>query len=155
MGHDLAVVEFNLADLWECVADTVPARTALVCGSTRLTYAELDGRTTRLAHGLRSLGVGAGDHVGLYLYNRVEYVETMLACFKLRAVPINVNYRYVADELAYLLSDADVVGVVTEPDLAATLEAALGAGTVPTVRFTLETGPQYERLIAATPAERA
>src|SRR5258708_363762 len=139
MGHDLAVVEFNLADLWECVADVVPARTAIVCGSSRLTYAELDQRATRLAHGLASLGVGRGDHVGLYLYNCPEYIEAMLACYKLRAVPVNVNYRYVADELAYLLSDADVVGVVTEPDL---------APAVPKVGWTLQTGEPYEQLVA-------
>jgi acyl-CoA synthetase (AMP-forming)/AMP-acid ligase II len=145
MGHDLAVVEFNLADLWERVADTVPSRTALVCGDSRLTYGELDQRTTRLAHGLASLGVGRADHVGLYLYNCVEYVEAMLACFKLRAVPINVNYRYVADELAYLLGDADVVGVVTEADL---------AGALPTLGWTLQTGEQYEQLIGRSPQTR-
>ena len=139
MGHDLAVVEFNLADLWERVADVVPARTAIVCGSSRLTYAELDQRATRLAHGLVSLGVGRGDHVGLYLYNCPEYIEAMLACYKLRAVPINVNYRYVADELAYLLRDADVVGIVTEADL---------APAVTKVGWTLQTGEPYEQLVS-------
>jgi acyl-CoA synthetase (AMP-forming)/AMP-acid ligase II len=149
MGHDLAVVEFNLADLWECVADTVPARLALVCGPRRLTYAQLDDRATRLANALRQRGVRRGDHVGLYLYNGTEYVETMLACFKLRAVPININYRYVADELAYLLADSDAVGVVTEPDLIPVL-AAVGAPG-----WTVEIGGAYEEMIAASEPARA
>ena len=68
------------------------------------------GRRTRdpLAHALAERGVGPGDHVACYLYNSIEYLEAMLAAFKLRAVPINVNYRYVEDELRYLLDDADV-----------------------------------------------
>jgi len=105
-------MEFNLADLFERVADTVGHRRALVSGDRRLSYALLDERSTRLAHGLAGLGVGPGDHVGLFLYNCAEFVETMLACFKLRAVPVNVNYRYVGGELAHLFSDADLVALV-------------------------------------------
>ena len=70
-------------------------------------YADADERATRLAHHLAARGIGAGDHVALYLYNGTEYLEGMLAAFKLRAVPINVNYRYVEDELRYLLDDCD------------------------------------------------
>ena len=86
-------MQYNLADLWERVVDTVPAREALVCGDRRLTYAETKERAHRLAHHLARQGVGAGDHVALYLYNGTEYLEGMLAAFKLRAVPVNVNYR--------------------------------------------------------------
>src|SRR5438270_8544994 len=111
-------MEFNLADLFERVADTVGHRRALVSGDRRLSYALLDERSTRLAHGLAGLGVGPGDHVGLFLYNCAEFVETMLACFKLRAVPVNVNYRYVGGELAHLFSDADLVALVHHRDLA-------------------------------------
>jgi acyl-CoA synthetase (AMP-forming)/AMP-acid ligase II len=90
-------MDFNLADLFECVADTVPSSVALVFGARRLSYADLDERATRLANALLSLGVRAGDNVGLYLYNCAEYIEAMLACYKIRAVPVNVNYRYVED----------------------------------------------------------
>ena len=101
-------MEFNLADLWERVADAVPDHEALVCGDRRLTLrASPTSAPTRLAHHLAALGIGAGDHVALYLYNGTEYLEAMLAAFKLRAVPINVNYRYVEDELRYLFDDAD------------------------------------------------
>jgi acyl-CoA synthetase (AMP-forming)/AMP-acid ligase II len=103
---------FNIADMYEIVADKVPSRDALVCGEQRATFAELDERANRLAHYLASRGVGAGHHVGLYLYNCNEYLEGMLACFKLRAVPINVNYRYVQDELLYIFDNADMVACI-------------------------------------------
>ncbi|MFT5335400.1 MAG: acyl-CoA synthetase (AMP-forming)/AMP-acid ligase II, partial [Halioglobus sp.] len=86
---------FNIADMYEIVADKVPTRDALVCGDQRTTFGGLEERANQLAHLLASRGVKAGDHIGLYLYNCNEYLEGMLACFKIRAVPINVNYRYV------------------------------------------------------------
>jgi len=103
---------FNIADLFEIVADTVPEREALVCGEARLGYAALEERANRLAHFLAAQGVGAGDKVGLYLYNCNEYLEGMLACFKVRAVPVNVNYRYVDEELAYIFQNAEMVGCI-------------------------------------------
>jgi acyl-CoA synthetase (AMP-forming)/AMP-acid ligase II len=110
-------MEFQLADLFESVVDAVPDREAVVCGSRRLTYRELDRSSNRLAHALADLGVGAGDHVGCYLHNSIEYVEAMLACFKLRAVPINVNYRYVTEELQLVLRDAGVVALCYDRSL--------------------------------------
>ena len=103
---------FNIADLIEHSVDAVPDRLALVVGDRQLTYRELDERANRLAHHLAANGIGAGDHVAIYSYNSVEFVETMFASFKLRAVPINVNYRYVEEELAYLFQNADVHAVV-------------------------------------------
>ena len=105
-------MEFNIADLFEAVVDTVPDRVAVVCGATRLTYAALDARANRLAHGLAAQGVGVGDHVGIYLHNDGEHLEAMLAAYKLRAVPINVNYRYVDEELEYLFADAGLAALV-------------------------------------------
>ena len=103
---------FNLADMFEMVADKVPDRDALVCGDQRASFAQLDQRANQLAHYLDSRGVGPGDHVGLYMYNCNEYLEGMMACFKLRAVPVNVNYRYVQDELLYIFDNADMVACV-------------------------------------------
>ena len=105
-------MEFNLADLFECVVDAVPEREALICEDTRLTYAELDKRANRLAHALTKAGVKKGDHIGLHQYNGIEYMEGVLAAFKIRAVPINVNFRYVAEELYYLFDNADLVGII-------------------------------------------
>ena len=99
-------MHYNIADLIESVADAVPDRVALVCGERRLSYAALDERASRLAHFLASQGVGPGDQIGLYLQNGTEYMEAMLAAFKLRAVPANINFRYMAEELRYLCRDA-------------------------------------------------
>jgi 3-oxocholest-4-en-26-oate---CoA ligase len=118
-------MDFNLADLFECVAARLPAREAIVWGDTRLTFGQLDERATRMAHGLASLGVGSTDHVGIFMYSRPEYLETMVASYKIRAVPINVNYRYVADELLYLFDNADLVALVLEASFAPVVAAIL------------------------------
>lgn len=116
-------MHFNLADLFEAVADSVPERTALVCGVDRLSYAQLEQRANRLANYLASTGLGAGDHVGLYLYNCNAYIEAMLACFKLRAVPVNINYRYVTEELLYIIHNADLKACIHHREFIPTLAA--------------------------------
>jgi len=116
-------MQFNLADLFESIVDAVPARDALVVGTQRCSFAQLEERANRLAHHLAGQGVGPGDHVGLYLYNCAEYIEAMFAAFKLRAVPINVNFRYVADELAYLFKDADLVALLHHRELSPRVSA--------------------------------
>ena len=116
-------MEYNLADLFEAIVDVVPEREALICGERRLTYAETDARANRLAHHLAAHGVGPGDHVALLLYNGTEYLEGMLAAFKLRAVPINVNYRYIEEELRYLLDDSDAKAIVFHREFAPRLAA--------------------------------
>jgi acyl-CoA synthetase (AMP-forming)/AMP-acid ligase II len=120
-------VEWNLADLFESIVDRVPERTALVCGEQRRSYAELEERSNRLAHALARRGVGTGDHVALYMTNCAEYVEAMIACFKIRAVPINVNFRYVEDELRYLVDDSESVALLHTRELAPRV-AAVRAG---------------------------
>jgi len=114
-------LERNLADIFEVVVDAVPDREALVAGVRRLTYAELDERANRLAHHLAGAGIGAGDHVAAYLYNGCEFIETMLAAFKLRAAVVNVNYRYVAKELEYILRDSDAKAIVYDTRFSTTL----------------------------------
>src|SRR5258708_9902843 len=107
-------MECNIADLFESLVDVAPDRTALVSGDRRLTFAQLDERANRVAHALTSRGVRPGDHVGLYLYNGAEFIESMLGAFKIRAVPVNINYRYVEAELAYLFSNADLVALFAQ-----------------------------------------
>jgi len=116
-------MQYNLADLFECVADAVPDRLALVCGTRRLTFAQLDERANRAAHLMLDAGIKPGDHVGLYLYNGTEYVEASLAAYKVRAVPVNINFRYVEEELRYLFTDADLTGIVYNRELAPRLAA--------------------------------
>ena len=104
-------MSLNLADLFEAAADAVPGRVAVVCGTDRLTYGELDAASNRLAHHLAGAGIGAGDRVGLYMRNSTEFVGSLLACLKIRAVPVNINYRYVDAELAYLFGNAELAAV--------------------------------------------
>ena len=105
-------MQFNLADLFESIVDACPDNPALVCEQRRLTYAQLDERANRLANYWCSLGIGKGDHIGLQLCNGSEYIEGMLAAYKIRAVPININYNYVEAELAYIYDNADLAGLV-------------------------------------------
>ena len=111
-------MQYQLADLFESVVDTVADREALVCDPVRLTYAELDARCNQLAHHLLANGVGRGDHVGCHMPNQTPYVETMIACFKIGAVPVNVNYRYVEEELRYLYGNADLKALVFDAEFA-------------------------------------
>jgi acyl-CoA synthetase (AMP-forming)/AMP-acid ligase II len=125
-------VEYNLADLFESVVDVVPDREALVYidhpgtgAERRLTYAELDAAANRVGHHLLDSGVRPGEHVGLHLFNGVEYLQSVLGCLKARIVPVNVNYRYVEDELIYLYRDADLVGLVFDAEFTDRVAAAL------------------------------
>jgi acyl-CoA synthetase (AMP-forming)/AMP-acid ligase II len=136
-------VPFNFADLFEQVADVAGAREALICGDRRLTYAELDERATRLAHHLIAAGVGPGSHVGIYAYNCPEWIETWLACFKARASGINVNFRYVEDELRYVFTNSDMVALVHGPEFDPPFEG-------PTLRI----GEDYEKALAAASPDR-
>ncbi len=107
-------VALNIADLFEHTVDAAPGRPALKVGDRVLTFAELEADANRLAHYLSSRGVGAGEHVALYARNSIEHVAALLAVLKIRAVSVNVNYRYVEGELDYLFDNADVVALIHE-----------------------------------------
>ena len=104
-------MEFNAADIFEGVVDRVPDREAIVHGSTRLTYKELDARSNKAANALKKLGIKKGSHIGIYAFNCVEWLEIMLGAYKLCAIPININYRYVEEELKYLIENADMEAI--------------------------------------------
>jgi acyl-CoA synthetase (AMP-forming)/AMP-acid ligase II len=119
------VTEFNVARVFRTVAEAVGERDCIIWRDRRLTYADVLDRTDRLAAYLASQGLGVHserhslpnhlsgqDHLGIYLYNGNEYLETMIGCFRARVAPFNVNYRYVHDELLYLLTDAKVRALV-------------------------------------------
>ena len=118
-------MEFNLAQIHEAVAAAVPDRECIVWRDRRLTYAEVGDRTRRLANHLLGAGLGAHrdratigghesgqDHLACYLHNGNEYLEAMLGSYKARVAPFNVNYRYVAEELRYLLTDSAARAIV-------------------------------------------
>ena len=129
---------FNLADLFEVVAAAVPERTAFICGDQRLSFSELDQRATRLASALQNRGIGRGDNVGIELFNSAEYLETFLACCKIGAVPANVNYRYVAEELHYLLGSLELKALFFDESVAG--EVGKIAGQLPKLRLKVQTG---------------
>jgi fatty-acyl-CoA synthase len=116
-------VNWNFGTIFESVADAIPDSPALVQDERRRTWREFDERAARLAAAFRALGVGPGSKVAFYLYNCNEYLEALFATFKLRAVPANVNYRYTADELAYLLENSDAEVVVFHGSLGDRVDA--------------------------------
>ncbi|MEU8967766.1 acyl-CoA synthetase [Streptomyces monashensis] len=153
-------MEYNLADLFESVVDVAGDREALVYvdhpgtgAERRLTYAELDAAANRIAHHLVDSGIRPGEHLGLHLYNGVEYLQTVLACLKARVVPVNVNYRYVEEELVYLYRDADLVALVFDAEFADRVAAALPR--VPGLRHLVCVGADTSTVPGAVPFARA
>jgi 3-oxocholest-4-en-26-oate---CoA ligase len=142
----------HFADLFEHAVDVVPDAVAVACEDRQLTYRELEERSNRLAHHLAALGVGPGDHVGLYARNSIEAVETIMAAVKLRAAVININYRWVESELRYIFDDADLVAIVHDAEYAGLIEAARDAA--PMLRGTVAIGDGYEEILAAQSPER-
>ncbi|WP_327112070.1 acyl-CoA synthetase [Nocardia sp. NBC_01730] len=107
-------MSYNIADLVEHAIDLMPDRVALADDGREVTYAQLEERANRLAHYLQERGVLPGDKVGIYSRNTIEAVEAMVAIFKARAVMINVNYRYVENELQYIFDNSDMVALIHE-----------------------------------------
>ena len=108
----------NLATAWEAVADAIGDRPALIHGPDIRTWTEFDDRSARIAGHLVSAGLRPDAKVALYLYNGPEYLEATFGSFKARAVPVNVNYRYLETELHYLLDNSDAEAVVVSAELA-------------------------------------
>ncbi len=132
-------MEFNLAQVHEEIAAAIPDRECIVFRDRRLTWADVNDRTRRLANALAAEGLGAfpggraglaghethEDHLAIYLYNGNEYLESMIGAFKARVGPVNVNYRYVAEELRYLLENSGAKAIVYHSAFAATLAEVL------------------------------
>ena len=104
-------MDLHFATAWESVADQLPNNTALICGNRQVSWSEYDARAARLAGLLSSAGLGPDSKVGIYAHNSNEYLEAQYGIFKIRGCPVNVNYRYKADELIYLLDNADAEAV--------------------------------------------
>ena len=141
---------FNLADLFEGAAEALPAQDAVVTAGVdqptrRRTYVELDARANQVAHVLHGLGIGAGDHVAVHAMNCLEFMEITLGVFKLRAVPINGNFRYTTEELAYVFDDAEVAAVFTQVGIRD--EAVAAAGSRPVITI----GGDYDAAIEGAP----
>jgi acyl-CoA synthetase (AMP-forming)/AMP-acid ligase II len=131
-------MEFNLANVHDAVSAAVPDRECIVWRDRRLTYGQVAERTNRLANHLVAAGLGARaeraelaghesgqSHLACYLHNGNEYLEAMLGAYKARVAPFNVNYRYVAEELRYLLNDAGAEAIVFHSSFADRLAEVL------------------------------
>ena len=168
-------MQFNLATVNEAIAEALPEREAIVFRDRRITYAELTKRTRQLANYLIGQGLGlhtardaladwqsGQDHLGIYLYNGNEYLEAMIGGFKARVAPFNVNYRYVNEELVYLLNDAETKALVFHSSLAEHVAAI--RDQVPTLQLLLQVkddespllpgAVDYEAALAASSAAR-
>ncbi len=153
--------KMNLATAWEGIADHHGGALALRCDGVSRSWTDFEQRSARLAGALAEVGIGAGDNVACALYNGNEYLEAEFAAFKVRAAPCNVNYRYVENELAYLIDNSDAKAVFFDSTLAeriGNVREQLGK-----VRLWIQVGggerPQwaldYETVVAdSAPAER-
>jgi 3-oxocholest-4-en-26-oate---CoA ligase len=139
-------VEFNIAEVFAAVAAANPDRDCIVFGDQRFTFAQTDERARRFARALHGWGLGAHlerselaahesgqSHLGLYMVNCNEFVEAMLGSYRARVAPFNINYRYVADELAYLLDTASANAVMYHARFAPTLAQALTQAQLPSI----------------------
>lgn len=156
-------LDTNIASLLEALSDDCGSAVAVMQGTVSRSWTEFDQRAARLAAAMQTIGVGPGDRVAIALFNCPEYLEIVYATLKLKAVPVNVNYRYRAAELAYLLSDSSARIVFFHQALS--VEVALGVAGLNRELITVcvaepvlgsdEPQPEYERLIeAAEPAPR-
>ncbi|MEB3983170.1 acyl-CoA synthetase [Mycobacterium sp. 663a-19] len=169
-------MEFNLAQVFSAVAEANPDRDCIVFGDRRFTFAQTHERARRFARALHSWGLGVRreraelaahesgqSHLGLYMANCNEFLEAMLGAYLARVAPFNVNYRYVADELVYLLDNASADAVMYHARFAPTLAAVLGTGRLAPMRLIhvddgsgnapLPGAVRYEELLASTPDE--
>ena len=149
-------MEFHFATVWESLADSIGDRTAVVHGDKRFTWSQYDERAARMAAAFDAAGLGPNSKIGLFMYNGNEYLEAHYGAFKMRGVPININYRYMDEELWYLLDNADAEAIVFHSSLGDRVERVCerlpklkllievddgGAGQVPAAR-------RYEEVMA-------
>ncbi|MBD0861727.1 AMP-binding protein [Gordonia sp. zg691] len=141
-------MKFNLADVFETVADSVPDRIALSYQGRQISYAELDALSNQVAHLFAGAGIGAFDNVALFLKNSVEHVTSLLGLLKVRAVPVNINYRYTNAELQYIFDNSDSRAIIVElPEHQRSVAALLAE--LDTVRAVLVIGEVVDELTAA------
>lgn len=138
-------VSESWATLWEALADAQPDNVAVVLGDQEILWKDLDDRAARLATVLSQHGIGEGSRVAQLLYNDAAYLESVYALFKLRATPVNVNYRYLVNEVAYILNNSESEVLVYHASLADRVDGL--RELVPTLRTLIcvnDIGPSHE-----------
>ena len=129
-------MEMHFATVWESLADVIGDATAIVHGDTRRTWTEYDNRSARIAAAYVDAGLVPDSKVGLFLYNGNEYLEAQYAAFKMRGVPVNVNYRYLDEELWYLLDNSDAEALVFHSSLGDRVARIIGR--LPKIKLLIE-----------------
>ena len=104
-------MNLNFASVWEMIADLIPDNDALICGEEVVSWKDYDLRSSKLATALVDAGLSPNSKAGLYLNNSNEYLICQNAIFKIGGVPINVNYKYVEEELIYLLENLSLIHI--------------------------------------------
>lgn len=137
----------NQADNLEAIADKVPDAPAVTVDDSTYTFREFDGVVNQIGHLLRSNGVEPGDHVALFMRNLVEHIAGIYSCMKIRAVGINVNFRYTEKELEYLFDDSDSVAVMVESAFSDKMAALVG--NLPKLRVVFSVGEPTDALASA------
>jgi fatty-acyl-CoA synthase len=155
-------VDQHLATVWEAISDELPDEIALQHGEHRTSWRAFDQRAARFAAAMLAAGVRPGETVAIDLFNCSEYLEVFFAALKIRAVPANVNHRYLDEELRLLLDQLDAVVLVHAAPLRAQVGGA--AAACPGLRLVVEVGASdappagtagYAALLAAhEPADR-
>jgi fatty-acyl-CoA synthase len=146
---------WNFAAVWDGIAEIVPDRDAIVCGARHVRWAEFADRASRLAWHLQTEAhVVPGDKIAIDLTNRPEYLETFYAAMKLGCTPVNVNFRYRAGELHYLLDNSEAKAVVHGPEFTKVVKSAAKRIPKPARPLLLEAGDPYERALAAAAPAR-
>lgn len=157
-------ITVNWSQIWDRVAAELGDRVAISSPSVSRTYTELEDRARRIASSLHRQGIGAGDAIGIFLYNRAEYLETIYAAFKLGAIPVNMNFRYRSEELADLIRVSQARAIVFPGSLstvvAGALELRAGAEPAPVLLQvdddgspTLPVAHPFESVAAAEPTD--
>ena len=147
---DAGTRPLTIADLLETMADAVGDRAFVKTMAGDLTYAEVDARANRFANHLLTVGVQPGEHVAIHAHNCIEWVDAFFGTLKIRAVPVNVNYKYLTEELVHLYDDSDCVVCVVGPEYESLARSAMGDK----VRHVLVIGDEYDAAMAAASPER-
>jgi 3-oxocholest-4-en-26-oate---CoA ligase len=129
-------MEMHLATVWESIADTIPDHAAVTHADVTRSWANYDDRAARLAAAFTAAGLGPDSKIGLFLYNGNEYMEAQFGAFKMRGVPVNINYRYTGGELRYLLHNSDAEALVFHSTLGDRVASIIGE--LPDVKLLIE-----------------
>ncbi|MFP8877157.1 MAG: AMP-binding protein, partial [Myxococcota bacterium] len=155
-------METHYATLWEAITDVNGDRDAVVCGDSRRSWSQYEKRAAQLASAFTAAGLQPDSKVGLYLYNGNEYLESQFAAMKQRCVAVNINYRYLDDELLYLLENSDSEVLIFHSSLGERVERVMSRASGVKLWVQVDDGGEavpgavdYEKLIAAhDPAPR-